>query len=92
MTVEVSRWEEFARLVVQDTGIGIPADERSRLFEEFFRARNAKEVAEHVTGLGLAIVRDLVTACGGRIEIESDEGRGTTVTVLLPLARETQGT
>ena len=92
VSVEVSRWEESARLVVQDTEIGIPADERSRLFEEFFRARNAKEVAEHGTGLGLAIVRDLVTACGGRIEIESDEGRGTTVTVLLPLARETQET
>lgn len=87
VTVAVSRQDDFARLAVTDTGIGIPRDEQPHLFEEFFRARNAKEIAEHGTGLGLAIVRDLVTARGGRIAIESAEGQGTTVTVLLPLAR-----
>ncbi len=91
VTVELRREDDLARLSVTDTGIGIPPDEQSHLFEEFFRARNAREVAEHGTGLGLALVRDLVTACGGRIAIESAEGRGTAVTVLLPLAREVQG-
>lgn len=86
--VEVMREEETARIVVADTGIGIPAEEQPRLFQEFFRARNAKEVEEHGTGLGLAIVRDLVTRYGGRITIDSAENHGTTVSVLLPLARD----
>ncbi|HSK11143.1 MAG TPA: GAF domain-containing sensor histidine kinase [Vicinamibacterales bacterium] len=86
--VALERQDDFARLAVTDTGIGIPSDEQPRLFEEFFRARNAREVEEHGTGLGLAIARDLVMRHGGRIAIESAEGEGTTVTVLLPLARE----
>jgi signal transduction histidine kinase len=85
--VELAREGETARLVVADTGIGIPAHEQPRLFEEFFRAGNAKAVEEHGTGLGLAIVRDLVSRAGGRVSIDSAEGRGTTVTVTLPLAR-----
>ncbi|HEY3381593.1 MAG TPA: ATP-binding protein [Vicinamibacterales bacterium] len=78
---------ERARIVVADTGIGIPVEEQPRLFGEFFRARNAKAVEERGTGLGLTIVRDLVMRCGGRIVIESVENQGTTVTVFLPLAR-----
>jgi signal transduction histidine kinase len=57
-----------------------------RLFQEFFRARNAKALQETGTGLGLAIVKDLVERYDGQIEVESVEGKGTTFTVLLPLA------
>jgi signal transduction histidine kinase len=85
--VELARAGESARVVVADTGIGIPADEQPRLFEEFFRARNAKAVEERSTGLGLTIVRDLVVRCGGRIAVESAENQGTTVTVSMPLGR-----
>jgi signal transduction histidine kinase len=85
--VELARAGESAQIVVADTGIGIPSDEQPRLFEEFFRARNAKQVEERGTGLGLTIVRDLVTRCGGRLAIESAENQGTTVTVSMPLAR-----
>ena len=87
ITVGLARQGESAQVVVADTGIGIPAAEQPRLFQEFFRANNAKAVEEHGTGLGLAIVRDLVSRCGGRIAIESVENQGTTVTVVLPLAR-----
>ncbi len=86
--VVVARDEETARIVVTDTGIGIPSDDQPRLFQEFFRARNAKEMEEHGTGLGLTIVRDLVTKYGGRVTIDSAENQGTTVSVALPLARE----
>ena len=89
--VEIVRDEETARIVVTDTGIGIPADDQPRLFQEFFRARNAKAIEEHGTGLGLTIVRDLVTKYGGRVTIDSAENEGTTVSVVLPLARETAG-
>jgi signal transduction histidine kinase len=75
----------FARLVVNDTGIGIPEDDLPRLFQEFFRARNAKKVKQTGTGLGLSIVKDLVDRYGGEIEVASVEGEGTTFTLRLPL-------
>ncbi len=63
---------------VSDTGIGIPKDEHDKLFNEFFRASNAKAVSEMGTGLGLAIVKAKVEQHGGSIEVESEEGKGTT--------------
>lgn len=87
VSVALSRDGDQARITVKDTGIGIPEEDQPRLFEEFFRARNAREAEEHGTGLGLAIVRDLVARLGGRITIESHENEGTLITLLLPLAR-----
>lgn len=75
-----------ARVVLADTGIGIPDEARPHLFEEFFRAPNAKALDPLGTGLGLAIVQAVADRCGFTIDVESAEDRGTTVTVLLPLA------
>ena len=75
-----------ARITVADTGIGIPEDDLPNLFQEFFRARNAKALAEAGTGLGLSIVHDLVRRYGGEIDVSSVEGEGTTFTLILPLA------
>ena len=75
-----------ARIMVSDTGIGIPEDALPDLFQEFFRAKNARQVKDSGTGLGLSIVKDLVDRCGGEIEVESALGLGTTFTVTLPLA------
>ncbi|HUK12040.1 MAG TPA: ATP-binding protein, partial [Thermoanaerobaculaceae bacterium] len=58
-----------------------------QLFTEFYRAPNAKSAAIG-TGLGLVIVKELVERFGGRVSVESQEGAGTTFTVLLPLAAE----
>ncbi len=69
-----------------DSGIGIPKDSLPFLFNEFYRAANAKAGGEPGTGLGLAIVKLLVGRCGGEIAVESEEGRGTTMTVTLPPA------
>jgi two-component system phosphate regulon sensor histidine kinase PhoR len=76
----------FARLAVADTGIGIPEESLPKLFQEFYRAKNAKALDEAGTGLGLTIVRDLVDRYGGRVSVESREGAGSTFTVFLPLA------
>jgi signal transduction histidine kinase len=73
-------------VVVTDTGIGIPAGELPLLFEEFFRASNARALEREGTGLGLAIVKRIVTAHGGTIEVESQEGVGTTTMLRLPEA------
>jgi signal transduction histidine kinase len=75
-----------ASLVVSDTGIGIPADEQGHVFSRFYRAQAANELAVPGTGLGLAITRALVDQHGGTIELESQEGEGTSVTVTLPAA------
>jgi two-component system, sensor histidine kinase FlrB len=70
------------RLSVSDTGVGIPAAQRSKIFDPFFTTR------DEGTGLGLAIVHAIVEAHRGRIDVESVEGRGTTLTIVLPHRRE----
>jgi two-component sensor histidine kinase len=73
---------------VSDTGIGIPEEDVSRLFTEFFRAENAKALAEEGTGLGLVIVKEILDFLGGSISVRSKVGEGTTFTCLLPVAPE----
>jgi two-component system phosphate regulon sensor histidine kinase PhoR len=85
-TVSVTVWKQDRQVAVEvkDTGIGIPAESLPKLFAEFYRAPNAKAF-ETGTGLGLVIVKELVESFSGRISVESQEGKGTTFTVHLPL-------
>jgi signal transduction histidine kinase len=85
VTVSVQRVDGQAQVAVSDTGIGIPEESLPHLFEEFYRTPNAKKMAEVGTGLGLAIVKDLVERYGGRIQVQSALGKGTTFTVTFPL-------
>ena len=73
-----------ARILVTDTGIGIPADDLAGLFTPFHRGANAMEKAVQGPGLGLAIVRNIVTEHGGTVEVTSELGAGSTFTVSLP--------
>ncbi len=77
---------ETIRIVLSDSGIGIPKDEISRLFTEFFRASNVKNVIG--TGLGLTIVKEIVDQHSGEIHVESEEGLGTTFVIHLPFIPE----
>ena len=74
------------RLVVTDEGIGIPERELDRVFERFYRVDRARSRQSGGTGLGLSIVRNVVAQHGGTVVLDSVEGSGTTVTVLLPAA------
>ena len=67
---------------ITDQGIGITADDQGRLFEEFYRAKNAGDIPG--TGLGLAIVKRSAEAHGGTVSVESQEGVGTMFTVCIP--------
>ncbi len=87
--VRLRRDGKTAELTVADSGIGIPEEDMDRLFQRFFRARNATDSAIPGTGLGLAICRGIVDAHGGDIEVESATNQGTKITVLLPMTMAT---
>jgi signal transduction histidine kinase len=75
--------QQHLALIVEDNGIGIPADELPRIFDRLYRTDASRSRATGGFGLGLAIVHDLVTAMGGSIRVESAVGQGSRFSVLL---------
>ena len=90
VVVALSRVGDEIEVQVTDTGIGIPKEALPHLFEEFYRAPNARALNEVGTGLGLTIVKDLVDKYGGRIEVKSQIGQGSAFTVTFPLLHPAQ--
>jgi two-component system phosphate regulon sensor histidine kinase PhoR len=75
------------KIIVEDTGEGIPAQHLERLFERFYRVDRARSRAMGGTGLGLAIVKHLARAHGGEVTVRSELGQGSTFTIELPSVR-----
>lgn len=86
--VEVERMDDAARVRVSDTGIGIPAEHRDKVFERFYRVDGSRSKQTGGTGLGLSIVKHGAEYHHARIELDSEVGRGTTVTLTFPAAFE----
>jgi two-component system phosphate regulon sensor histidine kinase PhoR len=84
--LRAARHDSEMLLSVTDNGIGIGKDDLPRIFERFYRADKARSRERGGTGLGLAIVKHIVQLHGGRVEAESELGRGTTIRVVLPVA------
>jgi PAS domain S-box-containing protein len=84
VTVGVQQRDEELVIRVSDTGMGMPKDELPKIFERFYRVQRPGTQIQG-TGLGLAIVKKIVMMHGGRIEVESEAGKGSTFTVFLPL-------
>ena len=74
------------RFQISDNGIGISSEDLARIFERYYRVRVPETENIEGTGLGLTIVKQLVDALGGIIDLESELGKGTTVSVYLPTA------
>ncbi|MDQ6861060.1 MAG: ATP-binding protein [Verrucomicrobiota bacterium] len=83
--LKAERIENSVRISVSDGGIGIPARDLPRVFERFYRADKARSRQLGGTGLGLSIVKHIAQLHGGSVEAASDFGRGTTISVLLPV-------
>ena len=85
ITVTVEANGDEARLLVKDTGIGIPEEAAPHLFERFYRVDKARSRGTGGTGLGLAIVEKIIGLHGGYVSVESALGKGSCFTVHLPL-------
>jgi two-component system phosphate regulon sensor histidine kinase PhoR len=84
VSVEVSTGDGGPALSVSDTGIGIAADQQEKVFERFYRVDAGRSRESGGTGLGLAIVKHAALFHGARIDLESEPGKGTRVTVTFP--------
>ncbi len=86
VVLTANRRQTTLTLSVKDQGYGIPAEARERIFEKFYRLQ--RDTASNVvgTGLGLPLVKEIIERHGGRINVESEEGKGSTFTIHLPLS------
>jgi signal transduction histidine kinase len=89
--VETGQDARSAVLRVRDEGIGIPPDEKARIFEKFVRGEAAKQACIPGTGIGLAMVKEILRAHDGDVDLSSEVGRGSTFVVRLPLSGAPQG-
>lgn len=83
--IKKSEDNEFIETSIEDTGIGIPEEEIKNLFNKFFRASTSQKVDTEGSGLGLYVCKKIIQAHGGKIWAESEIGRGTKITFLLPI-------
>ncbi len=88
INVKAEQKKGFIEVDVSDTGIGITSEDIAHIFNEFYRAPNAKSYKIEGTGLGLAIVKEIVQAHQGSITVQSASGKGSTFRVVLPMANK----
>ncbi|MBQ3055129.1 MAG: HAMP domain-containing protein [Oscillospiraceae bacterium] len=91
ITLRAGKVGEMMRISVTDTGLGIPKKDQKRVFERFYRVDKARSRERGGTGLGLAIAKEIVEYHGGEIFIESELGKGTTITFTFACAPKDEG-
>ncbi|KKR46000.1 MAG: Sensor protein resE [Parcubacteria group bacterium GW2011_GWA2_40_14] len=88
IVLDVEQVEDMLQISINDTGIGIPEDQKKKIFERFFRGRNAVKRETDGSGLGLYIAKTIVEKHGGTIWFESEENKGTTFYFTVPIKIE----
>ncbi len=91
--VSIKNQENFVLVSVKDNGVGIPKEKQEKLFSKFYQAQHAKMDLKYITagtGLGLYIVKGIVEAHGGNVYLESEVGKGTTISFTIPVAEKKQ--
>jgi signal transduction histidine kinase len=84
ITLSAAREEDVMRLTVADNGEGIPSNVVPKVFDRFYRGETSRQRKDGETGLGLAIAKSIIEAHGGSITVDSEIGKGTTFTIILP--------
>ena len=82
VTVAVAPYEMFCRIIVSDTGPGIPEEEQAKIFQRFYRASNVHD--QEGVGVGLYLAREIVRGQGGYLKVDSPEEGGTAFSLFLP--------
>lgn len=86
--IEVKQTDHEVQVLVSDTGIGIAADQLDKIFNRFYRIENTRGRSQEGTGIGLAMVKELVRLHHGTIQVGSEQGKGSTFTVAIPMGKE----
>ena len=86
--VAVRTDERNSNIIISDTGVGIPREKISKIFNRFYQVDGSHTREQEGTGIGLSLTKELVELHKGNIEIESEEGKGTTFTVCIPLGKD----
>lgn len=85
ITISVAKKEKDVEVKINDTGYGIPKSDQEKVFSKFFRGKNIMKIETEGTGLGLFIARNIIEAHGGNIWFESDENKGSTFYLTIPI-------
>ena len=83
--IKIQSADKYILTSIKDSGIGMKPEEKQKLFQEFFRAKNDQTKNISGTGLGLSIVKRIVDSYAGRIDVESEYGKGTCFNIYLPV-------
>jgi CheY-like chemotaxis protein/AraC-like DNA-binding protein/anti-sigma regulatory factor (Ser/Thr protein kinase) len=86
--LKVSKDEEYVNISIQDTGVGIPKEKISKIFDRFYQVDGTHKREYEGTGIGLALSKELIELHKGKIGVESVEGKGTTITISIPLGKK----
>ena len=86
VSIEARTEDDSVLLEISDTGIGVPPAELARIFDEFYRASNARQIERNGTGLGLSLAKQVIELHDGSISVFNTEGSGTTFRIVLPRA------
>lgn len=86
--VTLSKDDKYVNTIISDTGIGIPKEKMSKIFDRFYQVDGSHTREQEGTGIGLALTKELVDIHKGKIDVESEESKGTTFTFSIPLGKE----